>query len=111
MALFRTRHMIINLKNQRLFSVLCKTITENTVSINKYPVQIISQRYLFWEKHRKGGYNTTDTISYFEHMKNGYKELKHECKLFAAEVKELFESDPILISRPGKIFFSAGTEF
>lgn len=80
-----------------------KAVNKNVNIVNLAPVFMYSRRNLFWEKERKGGYNTVENISNFEHLKKGFKELEHEVKLFSKEVKELWESDPILIARPGNI--------
>ncbi|XP_072929980.1 complex I intermediate-associated protein 30, mitochondrial [Epargyreus clarus] len=64
------------------------------------------QKRLFWEKDRKGGYNTEDKlekVSTIQHIKNGFKELKSELKLFGQEIKDLIEMDPLLIARPGEV--------
>lgn len=102
MALFRTNFAIRLLTNYRHYSVLCKQINLNLLAINSCPIIINTQRWLFWEKERKGGYNTEIKLSNWQHLKYGIKELKQELKLFTQEVKELFATDPLLIARPGK---------
>lgn len=103
MALFRSCSFFNFIKNQRQSLVLGKAVNRNVNIVNITPVLINSRRSLFWEKDRKGGYDTAENISNLEHMKKGFKELKHEVKLFTEEVKELWDSDPILIARPGNI--------
>lgn len=80
--------------------MLRKAVYKN---FNLSPILIDSRRSLFWEKDRKGGYQTSENISNFKHMKLGFKELKKELKLFGKEMKDLWESDQILIARPGKV--------
>lgn len=71
-----------------------------------------SSRYLrtspilntFWERDDKGGYkDNRPTPSFKETMRTGLQELKKEIALWSHEVKERFESDPILIFRPGEV--------
>lgn len=59
-------------------------------------------RYYFWEKSRSAGYESKEKISIFTHLKNGIGELKGEMKLFLQEMKELLETDPLLVCRPGE---------
>ncbi|KAJ8963838.1 hypothetical protein NQ314_005353 [Rhamnusium bicolor] len=52
----------------------------------------------------KGGYKDNRTLpSLKERMRDGLKELKHEIALWSNEVKERFESDPLLVFRPGEV--------
>ncbi|XP_013170863.1 PREDICTED: probable complex I intermediate-associated protein 30, mitochondrial [Papilio xuthus] len=86
----------------RHYSVLCKRL-DNSPLLSCFAQSFIPvNRSLFWEKERKGGYRSQENVSYIEHMKNGYKELKVELKLFAKEMKEFLEADPLLIARPGE---------
>lgn len=58
---------------------------------------------LFWERHRKGGYNRDlKRLGHKELILNGLKELKKEIILWKNEVQEKLECDPVLIFRPGK---------
>ncbi|RVE55332.1 hypothetical protein evm_000230 [Chilo suppressalis] len=69
----------------------------------KLPItQNVSSRFLFWERDRKGGYDTSQKISLSEHLKEGYKEIKGEFKLLGQEIKALIETDPLLVARPGE---------
>ncbi|CAH0690096.1 unnamed protein product [Spodoptera exigua] len=82
--------------------ILCKSLTKtNSFSYSK-PLLISSQRWLFHESSRKGGYETEHKISNIQHLKNGLRELKEEFKLFGEEVKELIITDPLLVARPGE---------
>ncbi|XP_058126932.1 complex I intermediate-associated protein 30, mitochondrial isoform X2 [Anopheles ziemanni] len=65
---------------------------------------------LFWERHRKGGYQTGQRLSVKEHIVNGLKELKTELALFHQEWKERIESDPLVVFRPGEIDMVFGFE-
>lgn len=85
----------------RHYSVLCKKL-DKIVYSNRCTQKVTQfDRGLFWERDRKGGYQTTEKVSYLEHLKNGFKELKIELKLFAQEMKEFVRADPLLIARPG----------
>lgn len=103
MALIKTR-LNVNLFQQcRKYSAISKNLNK-TIHFKYFsPAHSVSQRWLFWEKDRKGGYDTKiGNISYTEHVKNGFKELKYELKLWSQEMKELVETDPLLVARPGK---------
>lgn len=57
----------------------------------------------FWESSEKSGYtDNRKKPPATELIRNGFKELKQEIALWSQEVKEHFESDPILIFRPGE---------
>uniref|UniRef100_A0A1B0G1D9 NADH:ubiquinone oxidoreductase intermediate-associated protein 30 domain-containing protein n=1 Tax=Glossina morsitans morsitans TaxID=37546 RepID=A0A1B0G1D9_GLOMM len=58
----------------------------------------------FWEREKKSGYKTALPLPSRKQMiLDGFKELKEEIKLWRQEIKETFESDPILVYRPGEI--------
>ncbi|XP_049294799.1 complex I intermediate-associated protein 30, mitochondrial [Anopheles funestus] len=65
---------------------------------------------LFWERHRKGGYQTEQRISLKKSIINGLKELRTEFALFQQEWKEKLESDPLVVFRPGEIDVVFGFE-
>uniref|UniRef100_A0A1B0A8X0 NADH:ubiquinone oxidoreductase intermediate-associated protein 30 domain-containing protein n=1 Tax=Glossina pallidipes TaxID=7398 RepID=A0A1B0A8X0_GLOPL len=57
----------------------------------------------FWEREKKSGYKTALPLPSRKQMiLDGFKELKEEIKLWRQEIKETFESDPILVYRPGE---------
>lgn len=59
-------------------------------------------RPLFWEKDRRGGYDTRlEPLSRKQQILEGLRELKQEIVLWKEEVKEKLESDPVLVFRPG----------
>ncbi|KAJ0173708.1 hypothetical protein K1T71_010857 [Dendrolimus kikuchii] len=104
MTVLRNDFIKTVIRSCRQYSVLCKSLYSynHLIKFNN-PVIINTQRWLFWEKERKGGYDTTIKQSNWEHIRNGFKELKNELKLFAEEIKELIITDPVLISRPGEV--------
>ncbi|XP_062539696.1 complex I intermediate-associated protein 30, mitochondrial [Armigeres subalbatus] len=59
---------------------------------------------LFWEKERKGGYDTKSKkkVSQKQQILDGLKELRQEFALFNQEWKEKLQSDPLLVFRPGE---------
>lgn len=60
---------------------------------------------LFWERHRKGGYNkNVKRLSQKDLILDGLKQLKKEIVLWKEEVKEKLECDPVVIFRPGKLY-------
>lgn len=61
-------------------------------------------RPLFWERDRRGGYDTRlPELSRKQQILDGLRELKQEIVLWKEEVKEKLESDPVLVFRPGRI--------
>ncbi|XP_039490648.1 complex I intermediate-associated protein 30, mitochondrial [Drosophila santomea] len=57
----------------------------------------------FWEREKKSGYKTKlPEPSKKQMIMDGLRDLKEEMKLWRQEVKEQFESDPILVFRPGE---------
>ncbi|KAJ6638225.1 Complex I intermediate-associated protein 30, mitochondrial [Pseudolycoriella hygida] len=82
------------------------TLLNGNVSVVLPAAQLIHTTpnlQLFWERHRKGGYNrNVKRVSQKELILNGLKELKKEILLWKEEVKEKLECDPILVYRPGE---------
>lgn len=59
---------------------------------------------LFYEKEPKGGYGNKDGdkgISNTQHIREGFKQLRHEIELWKSEVVEKWDTDPIAVYRPG----------
>lgn len=83
----------------RTFANTCQSVKR----INRKVFHTNSVLYTFWEKDDKGGYQDTRTpLSMKERMREGLKELKYEIALWSKEIKEDFESDPLMIFRPGE---------
>lgn len=59
---------------------------------------------LFWEKDRKGGYNTTSgkKVPLKQQILDGLKELKEDFALFDQEWREKLASDALVVFRPGE---------
>ncbi|CAG9862789.1 unnamed protein product [Phyllotreta striolata] len=58
----------------------------------------------FWEKDDKGGYRDWKKMPPLkDQLREGLKDLKTEIGVWAQEMKERFEGDPILIFRPGEV--------
>lgn len=64
-------------------------------------IQLTQKRLLFWEKDRKGGYETKIKVPTLEHIKLGFKELKYELDLLKEEIRQTIVTDPLLVARPG----------
>lgn len=78
----------------------------NPIVQNDHLIHTTPNLQLFWEKHRKGGYNKNlKRLSQKELILDGLKELKKEIVLWKNEVKEKLECDPIVIFRPGTSAF------
>lgn len=103
MALLKSRVGTSFLQHTRQYSILSRNFKKPVHVQCICPVQSMQHRWLMWEKDRKGGYDTAYQVSKFQHLKEGFKELKGECKLWLQELKELMETDPLLIARPGKM--------
>lgn len=56
----------------------------------------------FYEKEKKSGYGKKYPMFSKQMMLEGFQQLKEEIKLWKEEVKEKFESDPLVICRPGE---------
>ncbi|RZC42020.1 complex I intermediate-associated protein 30, mitochondrial [Asbolus verrucosus] len=80
--------------------------------VNKNLFHTSSVLHTFWERDDKGGYNTKTSVPIKERMRLGLQELKKEIELWKKEIKEDFESDPVLAFRPGEtdIMWKFGTE-
>lgn len=58
----------------------------------------------FWEREKKSGYaKKMPALPSKKMIIDGLQELKQEIALWKSEIKEKFESDPILVFRPGEI--------
>ncbi|XP_063627900.1 complex I intermediate-associated protein 30, mitochondrial [Cydia splendana] len=86
----------------RAYSVLNRVLDKRLKLYNSASILTNTQRWLFHESERKGGYNTKEDVSTLTHIKNGFKELKSEVKLWLQEMKDLALTDPLLIARPGE---------
>lgn len=76
---------------------------KNIVHINKASFHGTPSKCTFWVPDKKGGYkDTRRQPSTTQLIRDGFKELKHEIKLWSQEVKEHFEADPLVIFRPGE---------
>lgn len=70
---------------------------------NSHLIHTTPNLQLFWERHRKGGYNKNlKRLSQKDLILSGLKELKKEIILWKNEVQEKLECDPVVIFRPGK---------
>lgn len=53
-----------------------------------------------WESDKKYGYRTEEPpMTRWEQIKDGLSELKHEFRLFLQEIREKWESDPVMVFR------------
>lgn len=76
---------------------------QNSILQNYQLIHTTPNLQLFWEKHRKGGYNlNVKRVSQKELILSGLKELKKEIVLWKNEIQEKLECDPVVIYRPGK---------
>lgn len=67
------------------------------------PIGPIHANSLFWERDRKGGYNSTQPPpSRWQLLRDGLRELRHEFALFEQEWREKLASDALVVFRPGE---------
>lgn len=79
--------------------MLIPTLTRRLLSKPSAPLV----RHLFYERDEKGGYkDTRPRPSRTQMIRDGMKELKHEIALWTQEMKEILETDPIMVYRPGE---------
>lgn len=84
-------------------STLCRTFLSH-ISSQKRCFRKSACLNIFWEKDDKGGYDTKMApLPFKQRMRHGLDELKKEIALWKSEVKETWESDPVLIYRPGEV--------
>ncbi|XP_055615975.1 complex I intermediate-associated protein 30, mitochondrial [Toxorhynchites rutilus septentrionalis] len=78
----------------------------------KQPVPLVFSNGLFWERDRKGGYDTKPKVSRIRMIVDGMKQLRQEFKLFQQEWKEKIASDALVVFRPGEtdVVFNFETE-
>lgn len=84
-------------------NAVCTLCKQNATKTSRY-LRTSPLLNTFWERDDKGGYkDNRPAPSFKETMRTGLQELKKEIALWSHEVKERFESDPILIFRPGEV--------
>ncbi|XP_055525537.1 complex I intermediate-associated protein 30, mitochondrial [Wyeomyia smithii] len=93
----------------RSYSHIPRTASsDNTVRPYLHPasrqfVPLIPSNNLFWERDRKGGYQSTQPkVSRWQMIRDGMRELKHEINLFHQEWKERIACDALVVFRPGE---------
>jgi hypothetical protein len=71
---------------------------------NALRIHTTAVKSTFWEREKKSGYGKKYPVLPTKQMiLDGFKEMKDEIQMWREEVKEKFESDPILVFRPGEI--------
>lgn len=72
----------------------------NNGSCLTYEIHTNSIQRAFWESDKKYGYKSEEPKPTFrELLKDGFGELKHEIRLFLQEIREKWESDPVMVFR------------
>ncbi|KAF4527703.1 hypothetical protein B566_EDAN016370 [Ephemera danica] len=86
---------------------LLKVTSSNSPAIHRlsrHDFQTSSSLQTFWERDRRGGYKSDVQMpSKTQLIRDGLQQLKLEINLWQQEMKEKFESDPVLIFRPGEV--------
>ncbi|XP_041969513.1 complex I intermediate-associated protein 30, mitochondrial [Aricia agestis] len=101
MVLLRSKQLYLIFNFKQCSQSICRG-NKKLLDVPKYTVHNITERYLFWERDRKGGYNTSKKLGLVQSIKEGIKELKSEIKLFSEEMKDYAKTDPLTIARPGE---------
>lgn len=88
-----------------MLSQLCRSsaclIKANNIS-NALRIHTTAVKSTFWEREKKSGYAKKYPVTK-QMILDGLKEMKDEIQMWKEEVKEKFESDPIMVFRPGEI--------
>lgn len=86
-----------------LISAITRRLPKELLPKNAKHFRTTPTASLFWEPHEKGGYkDTRPRPSKIQMIRDGFKELKQEIALWSQEVKEVIDSDPIYVYRPGE---------
>lgn len=87
-----------------MISQLCRQgLLKNATAICLRSIHTTAVNETFWEREKKSGYAKKYPVIPSKAMiLDGLQELKSEIKLWSEEVKEKFETDPILVFRPGE---------
>jgi NADH dehydrogenase [ubiquinone] 1 alpha subcomplex assembly factor 1 len=91
-----------------MFAQLCRRsgciIRTNNTNNAFRSIHTTTVNSTFWEREKKSGYGKKyPAIPTKSMILDGLKELKSEIQMWREEVKEKFESDPILVFRPGEV--------
>lgn len=91
-----------------MFAQLCRSsscvIRASNINNAFQRIHTTAVNSTFWEREKKSGYGKKYSVIPTKSMiLDGLKELKSEIQLWRDEVQEKFESDPILVFRPGEI--------
>lgn len=93
-----------------LLGNLLKSGLKKATSCSGYPamrfISTSSSRHGFYEADTKSGYEKIDPTTLTnkaKHAKTGFKQLKHEVKLWKEEVVEKFRDDPAILLEPGSV--------
>lgn len=91
-----------------MFAQLCRSsscaIRASNINNALQRIHTTAVNSTFWEREKKSGYGKKYAVIPTKSMiLDGLKELKSEIQLWRDEMTEKFESDPILVFRPGEI--------
>lgn len=82
-------------------SIYKQLLLHNNLNKTTPLTQNILCRHEFWERSRRSGYERKDNTPILTHLKNGAKLIKGEVKMWVKEMKDMIETDPLLVARPG----------
>lgn len=86
-----------------MLTQLCRRVIIRNATISAIrSIHLTAVNTTFWEREKKSGYAKKYPIINKKQVIEGLKLLKDEIKLFGEEMKEKFETDPIIVYRPGE---------
>lgn len=97
-----TNNQFKSIKSLSQFNNSRNPVVSTSLSIRNIYTTPVNET--FWEREKKSGYAKKMPVLPSKKMIiDGLQELKQEIALWKEEIKEKFESDPILVFRPGEI--------
>lgn len=84
-----------------LNKVCRQLLTRHAAFANLGRIHTTAVNATFWEREKGSGYYKKPKLSK-EMILDGFKELKKEIKVWTEEVKEKFDTDPLMAFRPGE---------
>jgi NADH dehydrogenase [ubiquinone] 1 alpha subcomplex assembly factor 1 len=88
-----------------MLTQLCRqSLVKNATASCLRSIHTTAVNETFWEREKKSGYGKKLSVIPTKAMiLDGLKELRNEMKLWTEEVKEKFDTDPIMVFRPGEV--------
>lgn len=85
-----------------MLSQVCRQLlTKHATIVQLGRIHTSAVNATFWEREKRAGYTKNPRVTK-QMILDGLKELRNEIKIWSAEVKEKFETDPLMAFRPGE---------